>query len=95
MEGCFLSSREMLGVPLRVTHIAQNLGLLKNASLSYIEDIDRWYIDNEYFLKAHMLKKNNNGQLVMMYLGYTTEIPLLLTLINDYWRIPQAHKTIT
>ena len=23
-----------------------------------------------------MLKKNNNGQLVMMYLGYTTEIPL-------------------
>ena len=24
-----------------------------------------------------MLKKNNNGQLVMMYLGYTTEIPLL------------------
>ena len=24
-----------------------------------------------------MLKKNNNGQLVMMHLGYTTEIPLL------------------
>jgi hypothetical protein len=70
-----------------VTRIAQNLGLLKiaslsfflweeNASLSYIEDIDHWYIDYEYFLKAHMLKKNNNGQLVMMYLGYTTEIPL-------------------
>ena len=61
MEGCFLSSREMLGVPLRVTHIAQNLGLLKNASLSFIDDIDRWYIDYEYFVKAHMLKKNNNG----------------------------------
>jgi hypothetical protein len=70
-----------------VTRIAQNLGLLKiaslsfflweeNASLSYIEDIDHWYIDYEYFLKAHMLKKNNNGQLVMMYLGYTTEILL-------------------
>ena len=59
-----------------VTCIAQNLGLLKNASLSYIENIDRWYIDYEYFLKAHMLKKNNNGQLVMMYLGYTTKILL-------------------
>ena len=60
-----------------VTRIAQKLGLLENASLSYIDDIDRWYIDYEYFLKAHMLKKNNNEQLVMMYLGYTTEIPLL------------------
>jgi hypothetical protein len=59
-----------------VTRIAQSFGLLKNASLSYTEDIDRWYIDYEYFLKAHMLKKNNNGQLVMMYLGYTTKIPL-------------------
>ena len=60
-----------------VTRIAQNLGLLENASVAYIEDIDRWYIDYEYFVQAHMLRKNNNGQLVMMYLGYTTEIPLL------------------
>ena len=56
-----------VGCTSLVTRIAQNLGLLKNASLSYIEDIDRWYIDYEYFLKAHMLKKNNNGQHVMMY----------------------------
>ena len=31
-----------------VTRIAQNLGLLKNTSLSYIDDIDRWYIEYEY-----------------------------------------------
>ena len=39
-------------------------------------DIPHWYIDYEYFLKAHMLKRKENGQLVMMYLGYTNEIPL-------------------
>ena len=50
-----------VGCTSLVTRIAQNLGLLKNASLSYIDDIDRWYIDYEYFVKAHMLKKNNNG----------------------------------
>ena len=44
-----------------VTRIAKNLGLLKNASVAYIEDIDHWYIDYEYFVQAHMLKKNNNG----------------------------------
>ena len=33
-----------------VTRIAQNLGLLKNASVAYIEDINRWYIDYEYFV---------------------------------------------
>ena len=58
-----------------VTRIAQNLGLLNNASLSYI-DTERWYIDFEYFRQAHMPKKRNDGQLVMMYLGYTNEIPL-------------------
>ena len=72
-----------------VTRNAQNLGLLKNASLSFIDDIDHWYIDYEYFVKAHMLKKNNNGQLVMMYLGYTTEIllsdqNLSLYAVNSY-----------
>jgi hypothetical protein len=51
------------------------LGLLDNASVSPI-DIPRWYIDYEYFLKAHLLKKKENGQLVMMYLGYTNEISL-------------------
>jgi hypothetical protein len=51
------------------------LGLLENASISHI-DIPRWYIDYEHFLKAHMLKKKENGQLVTMYLGYTNEIPL-------------------
>ena len=43
-----------------VTRIAQNLGLLNNASLSYI-DTERWYIDFEYFCQAHMMKKRNDG----------------------------------
>ena len=39
-----------------VTRIAQNLGLMNNASLSYI-DTERSYIDFEYFWQAHVLKK--------------------------------------
>jgi len=59
-----------------VTRIAKNLGLLENASVAYIDDIPHWYIDYEYFVQAHMLKKNKDGKLVMMYTDYTTEIPL-------------------
>ena len=59
-----------------VTCIAKNLGLLENASIVYIDDIHCWYIDYEYFVQAHMLKKNKDGKLVMMYMDYTTEIPL-------------------
>ena len=33
-----------------VTRIAKNLDLLENVSIAYIEDIDRWYIDYEYFV---------------------------------------------
>ena len=58
-----------------VTRIACNLGLMDNVLVSYI-DTEHWYIDFEYFHQAHMLKKRNDGQLVMMYLGYTNEIPL-------------------
>ena len=38
-----------VGCTSLVTRIAQNLGLLKNASLSYIDDIDPWYIDMDTF----------------------------------------------
>ena len=52
------------------------MGLLENASIAYIDDIPRWYIDYEYFVQAHMLKKNKDGKHVMMYTEYTTKIPL-------------------
>ena len=66
-----------------VTHIAQNLGLLDNALISYI-DTERLYIDFKYFYQAHMLKKRDDGHLVMMYLGYIIEIPLPNQNINLY-----------
>ena len=59
-----------------VTRIAKNLGLLENASVAYIDDIPYWYIDYEYFIQAHTLKKNKDGKLVMMYTDYTTKILL-------------------
>ena len=36
-----------VGYTSLVTRIAQNLGLLENASAAYIKDIDRWYTDYE------------------------------------------------
>jgi hypothetical protein len=50
-----------------VTHLAKNLGLLANASITYI-DIPRWIIDYNYFNKAHMLKKGKDKKIVMMYM---------------------------
>ena len=45
-----------VGCTSLVTRIAKNLGLLKNASIIYI-DVPRWLIDYDYFNHAHMLKK--------------------------------------
>ena len=59
-----------------VTRIARNLGLLENASITYI-DVPRWLIFYDYFNHAHMLRKGKDGKLVMMYVDYTTEFPLL------------------
>ena len=59
-----------------VIGIAQNLGLLENASVIYI-DVPRWLIYYDYFNHPHMLKKGKDGKLVMMYVDYTTEFPLL------------------
>ena len=58
-----------------VTRIAKNLGLLEDASVTYI-DVSCWLIDYGYFNHAHMLKKGRDGKLVMMYVDYTTEFPL-------------------
>jgi hypothetical protein len=55
-----------VGCTSLVTRIAKNLGLLENAYVAYIDDIPRWYIGYEYFVHAHMLKKNNEGKLVIV-----------------------------
>jgi hypothetical protein len=56
-----------------VTRIAQNLGLRNNALVSFIDE-KHLHIDFEYF--TQMLKKREDGKIVMMYHGYTTEISL-------------------
>ena len=58
-----------------VTRIAQNLGLLNNALVSYITE-EPLYIDFDYFCPAQLLKKREDGKIVMMYHGFSTEIPL-------------------
>jgi len=58
-----------------VTRIAQNMGLLNNALISFIDE-QRLYIDFEYFHQAQILKKREDGRIIIMYRGYTTEILL-------------------
>lgn len=57
-----------------VTRIATNLGLMRNAIVSFIAG-PRTYIDFEYFKQGHILKRKN-GKIIMIYRGYTNEIPL-------------------
>jgi hypothetical protein len=52
-----------VGCTTLVTRIAKNLGLLKNASIAYIDDISHCLIDYEYFNQAHMLKRVKTGSL--------------------------------
>jgi hypothetical protein len=59
-----------------VTHLAINLGLLANATITYITT-PRWIIDYVYFNKAHMLKRGKNGKTVMMYKDNTNEFEML------------------
>jgi hypothetical protein len=60
-----------VGCTSLVTHIAENLGLLENASVTYI-NTSYWIIDYGYFNHAHMLKKGKNGKIVMMYMTTRT-----------------------
>ena len=54
-----------VGCTSLVTHIAKNLDLLEDASVTYI-NILHWLIDYDYFNHAHMLKKGQDRKLVMM-----------------------------
>ena len=64
-----------VGCTSLVSHIAKNLGLLEDASITYI-DVPRWLIDYDYFNHTHMLKKGRDVKLVMLYVDYTTEFPI-------------------
>ena len=51
-----------VGCTSLVTHIAKNLDLLEDASVTYI-DVPCWLIDYDYFNHAHMLKRVRKGNL--------------------------------
>ena len=58
-----------------ITCIANNLGLMRNATIVEITT-DCPIIDITFFRHAHLLKKKGN-KFVMIYKGFTTEIELL------------------
>jgi hypothetical protein len=59
-----------------VTRLARNLGLLANATVTYITT-PRWIVDYVYFNKSHMLKRGENGKTMMMYKDYMNDFELL------------------
>jgi hypothetical protein len=46
-----------------VTHLVNNLGLLENANVNFI-DTPRQILGYTFFNKSHMLKKGKNGNTV-------------------------------
>ena len=65
----------VVGCTSLVIRIARNLGLLANASITYI-DSARWIINYGYFNYAHILKKDMDGKIVKMYMDYINEFLL-------------------
>ena len=58
-----------------ITRIATRIGTLEGNSIPFIEG-DYAYIDEDYLIQGHTLKKGPNDSLIFFYLGYTNEIPL-------------------
>jgi hypothetical protein len=66
-----------------VTHLVNNLGLLENANITFI-DTPRQILGYTFFNKAYMLKKEKNGNMVMMYKSYTNEYELPDRILSLY-----------
>jgi hypothetical protein len=58
-----------------ITCIATRIGALERNSIPFIEG-NREYIDEDYLIQGHTLKKGPNDSLIFFYMGYTNEIPL-------------------
>ena len=58
-----------------ITRIATCIGALEGNFIPFIEG-DRAYIDEDYLIQGHTLKKGPNDSLVFFSLGYSNEIPL-------------------
>jgi len=58
-----------------ITRIATRIGALEGNFIPFIEG-DRAYIDEDYLIQGHTLKKGPNDSLIFFYMGYTNEIPL-------------------
>ena len=58
-----------------VTRIAYHLGILNDAQVSYL-DSERPRIGADHFVQGHILRITSDWSYVMIYRGYTTEVPL-------------------
>ena len=58
-----------------ITHIATCIGALEGNFIPFIEG-DHAYIDEDYLIQGHTLKKGPNDYLIFFNMGYTNEIPL-------------------
>src|SRR6187455_91377 len=66
-----------------VTRLANHLGVLQGARLTYIESA-RSVVDAEHFVQAHMIRRTPDATLSMIYRGYTTEVPLPCAALKLY-----------
>ena len=58
-----------------ITRIATRIGALEENFIPFIEG-NHVYIDEDYLIQGHTLKKGPNDSLIFFYMGYTNEILL-------------------
>ncbi|RLM69898.1 hypothetical protein C2845_PM17G06550 [Panicum miliaceum] len=72
-----------IGITSLVTQIACAFDLLEGATVTFLEQ-ERPTITAEHFVQGHMLHVAVDGSLIMIYRGYTTEVPLPCTRLELY-----------
>ncbi|RLN38592.1 hypothetical protein C2845_PM01G48290 [Panicum miliaceum] len=72
-----------IGITSLVTRITRAFHLLEGATVTFHEQ-ECPTITAEHFVQGHMLRVAADGSLIMIYMGYTTKVPLPYTRLGLY-----------
>ncbi|WVZ97251.1 hypothetical protein U9M48_042801, partial [Paspalum notatum var. saurae] len=69
-------SGHIISIMSFVTRIANGLGMLANATVSFIPNDPTRVVKESHFIHAHFLRKDTNGKYIMIFRGSDFELPL-------------------
>jgi len=73
-----ITRKSPIEITSRVTRIAQYVGVLENAQVTYLPAMDeyRTFIGLDHFVHAHMMREGPKNSVFMCYPGYDKELEL-------------------